>query len=392
MILRLKEQLRPNLRGALFYVLFWGTAGIYHPFLGVYFTRLGFSGRAIGVLYALVPLMAFLAAPPLAILADRRDWRSGLLSTSLLAMIPVFALLSIPTSFTAIFLLMLLQALLRSPIEPVADSLIARMATRYELNYGRMRLWGSLSFALLVLAAGHAWQRFGFDAMFLVTALLMVFVAMSARLLEEPARDPLVTRRAFREVGLTPSMLALLAASFLNGASLGMFNAFAGIYMDYLGGTELLVGAIFTVAALCELPTMHYADSIFRRLGGPLTLVSAYLCMTLCYLGYALLPVPNLLLALSVLRGLGFGLFFIGTVRLIDERTPTEWSTTLQSIILGAGSLGLAQLIASPLAGLMYDTLTPASVFLVSALLTTLATTVLLTTRRYFSLALSPSP
>ncbi len=47
----------PATRGALFYLLFWGSAGVYVPFLSVYFANFGIANPRIGLLMGLVPLI-----------------------------------------------------------------------------------------------------------------------------------------------------------------------------------------------------------------------------------------------------------------------------------------------------------------------------------------------
>mgnify|MGYP002147859069 CR=1 FL=1 len=44
----------------------------------------------------------------------------------------------------------------QGPVGPIGDSLMARMAVRHRLDFGAMRLWGSLGFALVALATARA--------------------------------------------------------------------------------------------------------------------------------------------------------------------------------------------------------------------------------------------
>ena len=67
-----------------------------------------------------------------------------------------------------------------------------------------------------------------------------------------------------------------------------------------------------------------------------------------------------------MIKGFGFGIYFVSTVRLVDERTPPEWASTIQAA-LNAGAGGLSPLIASLLSGVIYDALGPASVFVACA-------------------------
>ena len=183
------RKLKPARRGSIYYLAYWAAIGIYNPFTNVYFVNLGLSGREIGLLSALLPLLTLTVAPALAGLADRRGWRVRILALSLAGMGVALLLLSFPRSFLVLAPIMVLLALARSPIAPVADSLVARMAARHRLNFGGMRLWGSLGFALVAIASGALWQRAGYSFMFVLAGLAFLPVALCALLLEEGPPD-----------------------------------------------------------------------------------------------------------------------------------------------------------------------------------------------------------
>lgn len=356
------RRLPPSLRGSLFYLAYWGIVGVYTPFINLYFVELGLSGSQIGLLSALLPLMTLVVAPALSALADRRGTRVRILAGALIGLGLALALLSIPRSFVPLAALMALVALFRSPISPIADSLVARMAARHRLDYGAMRLWGSFGFALVALACGSLWQWAGFGAMFALAGGLFVPVALGALLLEEGPVVERSARRPLREVGRDRGLIALLAATFAMGAALGMDATFQSIYVGHLGGGGFLVGLLFGVSALSELPSMRFAGAIARRIGAPAILLLSYGLMLTSYTGFALARDALVLIPLTIVKGCGFGLYFVSTVRMVDERTPPEWASTIQAI-MNAGAGGLAPLVASLLGGLIYDALGPASVF-----------------------------
>jgi PPP family 3-phenylpropionic acid transporter len=156
----------------------------------------------------------------------------------------------------------------------------------------------------------------------------------------------------------------VLLATLALGIAMSSVYTFSGIYLDGIGG-QSLVGLFAGVMAASELPVMHWSERIMRRMGGPQTLILAYAFFGTGYLGLTFIHWPPLLLGVALLQGLGFGLFLPTTVRLFAEWAPVEWSSTSQGI-LSASLWGLAPLVASPLAGLIYDSAGPAAVFLAS--------------------------
>lgn len=366
------RNLRPATRGSLFYLAYWGAVAVYVPFINVHFAQLGLPASQIGVLNALQPLVTLTVVPALAALGDRRGTRVRILTAALAGMALALALLTWPSQFLTLAPLMLLLALARGPVGPIGDSLMARMAVRHRLDFGAMRLWGSLGFALVAIGAGALWQRAGYDWMFPLAAALFVPVALVAWLLPEGAVVERAARRPFREVTRDRGLMLILAATFLVGGSLGMDGAFQGIYVEHLGGGGFLVGALFGISAFSELPAMRFASALARRLGAPAILLIAYSLIEINYAGFALAQAPWLLIPLTCLKGVGFGLYFVNTVRLIDERTPPEWASTIQAV-MNAGAAGLAPLVASLAGGVLVDLFGPRSIYLACFVLLGLA-------------------
>jgi MFS transporter, PPP family, 3-phenylpropionic acid transporter len=366
MLRHFTRNLRPSTRGSLFYLAYWGIVAIYMPFTTLYFASLGLRGAELGVLSALQPLMTMTVAPMLSAMADRYGWRVRTLSLTLLGLGTALTLLGLPRAFPALVGAMALVALGRCSVGPIGDSLIARMASRHRLDFGAMRLWGSLSFAVVALICGAVWQRIGFSIMFALAGGLFVLVALVATQLEEGPVVERAARRPLRDVGRDRGLIALLSATFAVGAALGMDSAFQGVYVGYLGGGGLLVGALFGISAFCELPVMRFAARLARRYGGTAVLLLAYSLLGTTYVGFALAGEPLVLVPLVILKGFGFGLYFVSTVRLVDERTPPEWASTIQAI-MNAGAGGIAPLAASLVGGAIFDALGPPSVFALAA-------------------------
>lgn len=275
------------------YLGYWGIVGVYAPFINVYFLRLGLSGREIGLLGSLLPLVTLLVA----------------------------------------------------------------------------------------IGCGALWERIGYGLMFALAGLLFLPVVGAALLLEEGRTEVLRARSSPRVLRRDSALLALLLASFLVGAAIGADIIFSGIFMDGLGGGGLLIGAVLGVSAFSELPAMRYGGTIARRLGGPTTLLIAFALLAAGYAGTALATRPWMLLGLAILKGLGFALYFVSSVRLMDERVPPELASTIQALN-AAGAWGLAPLVANPLNGALYDALGVRAVYAGCTVLMLLAALVILVSAR----------
>jgi PPP family 3-phenylpropionic acid transporter len=306
------------------------------------------------VLAAVFPLFALVVAPTLSALADRRGWRLRLLQISLVGWAAVLILYPFATAFTTFLLLVIAESAMRSPSLPIADGVIARMATRHRLNFGDMRLWGSFGFAAVSILSGIVWQQVGYRAMFLAAAITMLPALFAARKLEEGEIAVTNGRRSILYLAQDKGLVILYVSAFLLGMALFSTFIFGGVFISQLGGSETHIGLLFGLSALVEVPIMRRSGAIIQRLHGPKTLLLAMLILVVGMMGFALAWSPLVLIIAGIIKGVSYGLMFVVMVQLLNERAPEGWNSTAQSVFQAA-FLGLAPLLTSALSGYIYD-------------------------------------
>jgi MFS transporter, PPP family, 3-phenylpropionic acid transporter len=325
-------------------------------------------------------------APFITAVADRTNRRVTILQlASLLVALSMLPLaFTSQTGFTFFFVIMLVQALFRSPLVPLSETIISHMATNHGLNFGSLRLWGSLAFAAMAILGGWLWDSWGYALMFLVTAVLILPSIWLAGRLEEAPRPlhhashnhkspfALLSLR-----GLTP----LLIVTFLAGIPLALSFNYDGLYIQALGGNDIYAGLMFGLAALSELPAMQFSQTLSRRTSPSHTLLVGLSLLLVAMIGYTFSPTPTVLLAFAVMRGLGFGFFLISAIQLVQEISPSEWSSTTQSL-RNASTFGLSALLAAPLGGWLLDNFGAPVIYLVASVLLSLALLVLVAAMR----------
>lgn len=352
--------------GSVYYLFFWGMFAVYIPFLNVYLTELGLTGIQIGVVAAVFPLMTLTVTPIASALADQRGWRRHSLRIAFVGWMIVMLLYRFPTSFLGIFVVVFFEALVRSPVVPIGDSIIARMASKHNISFGSMRLWGSLAFAMVAIGGGMVWEQVGYKPMFMVTAVAILPCLYLTNYL--PDNRAIVTnkkRRLPRQLFTDPALLTLFIGALLVGAGLYAALLFGGIYMAQLGGSKLHIGLLFGLSALIEVPIMQSSDWLIRRFHGERVLLMGYIAVALSLIIYALAWSPWTLIFAAVAKGVGYALFFVVSVRLIDSRVPEEWVSTAQSLF-AACSVGLAPLLTTILSGYVYDNYGASNLFWIS--------------------------
>jgi PPP family 3-phenylpropionic acid transporter len=380
----IRNRIPPGLRGAIFYGAFWGAVGIFEPYINIYFMRLGIDATHIGWLAVIIPLCTVVIAPLVARFADRTHQRAtflaiGCLGFGLAITLPAFSSLwpGFRPTFPLLVMFVTICAIFRSPIISLADSLVATLSVRHNLDFGSMRLWGSIVFTLTAICLGFVWARTGYETMFMAAGISFLPVVFAALMLAEegphiqspsptsgvPAANP--TDDPPSRLKMDLGVLCLISATFLVLEGLFMAGTFIPIYVSQLGGSDALAGAMIGMAALGEVPGMLFGSRISRRLGNTSALLVSYALTAAGLAGYALTRYPQVMLVFSVLRGFGFGIMLVSAVMIINTRAPRGFSSTYQGMLNAAG-WGLAPLLGGPVSGWIFQTYGPQTLFLLA--------------------------
>ncbi|HET7079445.1 MAG TPA: MFS transporter [Chloroflexia bacterium] len=373
------RHLSPTTRGSLFYLGISGGSAAFLPFVNVFYADRGLSGREIGLLAAAGPVVALLVAPLLTALADRRGWQQQMMILGLAGVAVTTLLIPVAQPFLVLLAVVGGIGLMGSTVGSISDGMIAQMATRHRINYGKMRLWGSAAWVVMSLLGGFLWPRFGLWLMFPLASLLFVATMFVARLLGEDGSSAKVERRPFRLTSGSARLWIVLICAVLMSLGMVMARTFSAIYIDRVSG-QMLVGLYAAVAAAIEIPVMLWTERLLRRVGGPVTLALAGLLLGGAFIGLATIPRPELLLLAALLEGIGYALFVTAIVQLVAGWAPRGQVATYQGL-LNAGSYGLAPLLAGLVGGTIFDATGPQAVFVVSAGAVALGMVVLLVTQ-----------
>ena len=144
-----------GIRISAFFAALFLIYGVHLPYLPLWLEWRGLSAREIGMVTSAPFFLRLLATPSLAYVADRNAAHARMiLRLSWLALASAL-LLSQMSGFWPILVAALILAISVYTIMPLTET-IAIGGVRLGLDYGRMRLWGSLTFIAASFAGGAA--------------------------------------------------------------------------------------------------------------------------------------------------------------------------------------------------------------------------------------------
>jgi PPP family 3-phenylpropionic acid transporter len=341
------------------------------PYLVLYLTWRGLSPTEAGLVVALMAGIGVLALPLWGLMADRAlGTVSALRLSCLLAALASLALLASGRFGPAIVLCASLLAVARAPGEAFANALaIGTLRTGASRNYGHIRLWASIGFAVAVAVTAVVLQH---------TSLALILIAYPAAMVVQFAstaghRWPVtppgpMLRRSGPRAGARSRLLLLHGGALAFGVAMGASLTASPLRLVAVGGGVVAVGAAAVLGALVEIPVMRASGALWHRLGagkvfllGGLTFAASLVC-------FAASADPVLLVGASMLRGAGYALVYVGLVTAASAKLPAGRQATGQAV-LQATLMGLGPLVGSSLGGFAYERTSSAVLFGTSALI-----------------------
>src|SRR5271168_2385441 len=146
---------------ALFYGALFVVYGTHIPFMPVWLDWRGLSPGEISIVVAAPLFLRLLVTPVIAMAADHNGaHRRYLIILAWLSLAFVLALAASVSFWTILFFATLLM-LCNSTIMPLIETIAVNGMRQRGLDYGRMRLWGSLTFVAASFAGGVVVSAFG---------------------------------------------------------------------------------------------------------------------------------------------------------------------------------------------------------------------------------------
>jgi len=335
------------------------------PFLPIVLRDRGLSAAEIGVVLSVAALAGFISTP---LWGHAGDGRLGAERTLVVAAIGAGAA-AVPLvfvhSFLALTIVVVLITAARSAMASLTDAIALEHLRDDRAQYGRVRLWLSLGWAISACVWGLVLQWGSLDWLPWIYVGCVLVVAVAAysvgggRAVREPT--PAGTRRAML-IALAPFLLSLL----LLFAAFNATFSFISLRIRELGGGLFVVGAATALQAVAEAPVMRITPRLNRVIGHRALYVVGSLFFIASFVAWAFLDDPLAIALVKLVAGVGFALVYVGSVLLVDDLVPPGLRGTGQGLAK-AVTFGLSPILGSLAGGAIYDYAGPRALFLACA-------------------------
>lgn len=330
-----------GLRVSLLYAALYLHYGFY-GFLPLWLAHEGSTPGEIGTLTAIPLALRLISVAPFSDWAGRHQRvRLSIAFTALLAAALVCVLMLAHGSI-ARAIVVVLFAMVWDQIPVLTDAYATMAVRRQALDFGRLRVWGSIGTVISYQIAG---SLVGLTGIYVLPILMATFLLLPVVVTLVLPRDAALARHQSVETGNwrevvadRPLMGALIAASFVMGSH-GVVLGFGAIQWAASGHTPREIGLLNGVAVAAEIVGFTLGAKILGARDPRWMIAVAALVATVRWTLMALNPaLPVLLLAQSFQAVTSIGAL-LAPALMIARRVPSRLNATAQglnSVLLGA--------------------------------------------------------
>jgi len=342
-----------SLRLSVFYGAVFLVIGTMMPFWPVWLKSVGLTAEEIGLVFAVSMMMKLISNPLTTQLADCSGHRRVLLIGLSLMASAVYALFLIADGFASVIVISIIFFFFWSPIMPLTESLTMLVGRTERIDYGRVRLWGSLTF--IAAAWGMGVVMTDREPRMIIWAVLASVVLTSVAAFTLPAtRSPKSTSGGmlFRRVLADRQFVLLVLAASLIQSSHSVYYAFGTLHWKASGHSETMIGWLWAEGVIAEIVLFAFSNTILERIGIARLIALAGLAGTVRWFCTGLTDALPALMVLQILHALTFGAAHLGAVHYISRRMDPSISATAQglysAIVMGI-SMGIMGLVSGHL-------------------------------------------
>ncbi|RNB86694.1 MFS transporter [Brevibacillus nitrificans] len=368
---------------ALYLFIYYGF-GAFSPLITQYYKSIHLTGTQIGMISAVAPVVSIVAQPMWGMICDRFQIRKAVLLGTLLASGLVGLLFTAVSTYAFVFLLYILLSFFQSAIIPVSDSLTLNYTKKHQLQFGDIRMWGAVGFALAAFVTGLFVERWGPSVLFISYCLALItaflFLMRLPGEVTESSRFTVSIFKGMKQLLRIPRFLLFLLASFCMFGAVNANNIWFSLYYQEIGGTVAGVGLAFLLFAGSEAPFMKLAGYFVRRWGIETTLLGAATFSAIRWFWYSSAPSTTAVLLIFFIQGVSVGFYLATAAQFVRENTPASLQVTALAVFFSVGS-GLGTMLCNLLAGWIKDEFSTLAIYLFFGVVTTIGILPLLVIR-----------
>jgi len=362
----------PLLRWAFgsFFFLYFAYVGLVSPYASLFFLDRGFSVIEIAALMSMLQITRIVGPFSWGWLSDYLSNRISIIRfCSCLAAI-IFLCIFFLQSYLGFFIWMFVLHTILSSLMPLGESATIHALYKdnsFDKRYGRLRLWGSIGFIAMVLAAGELFQRKTIELYPIVGTMVLLSLALITFCLHEPkmARRKMI-KGELMVVLFNPDVRWFLVSGFFMIFAHASLYVFYSLYLANLGYDKFQIGLFWALGVFAEVIFFYFQGKILSRVDAEVILQATFGIGVIRFILIAFLPFTSILIVAQLMHAGTFAAHHSAATKLL-QRWFTGPMQARGQALMATISYGLGGTLGGLLAGWIWESSQPRDVFVMSA-------------------------
>lgn len=334
-----------SLRLSAYYAAIFLIVGIKSPFWPVWLAGRGLGAREIAGLLAASIWINVATTPALGALADRLGRRRAIMIGLCAVAILGYAGLWNAYSFGVLLVLTLVTATAQTALMPLGDSLTLAAVRERGIDYGRVRVWGSVSFIVAAIASGAVLSRApagGEGGNAVLALVLIASFLLFAACLAIPAAGgdarPYSRRGSLGALARDTRFWKFVAVAAALQASHQVYYGFGTLYWRSAGFSDAVIGVLWAEGVVAEIVLFWQGTRLLARVGPLGLMIAGGAAGVLRWSLMGLAPGLPAAFVLQLLHALTFGATHLGAMSYLSRTVPPGAAASAQALYSGASS------------------------------------------------------
>lgn len=311
-----------------FYYLSWA---VFSALISVYLLDKGFKASEVSLVVSTSFFASMVFQPFIGMLSDRFDVKKvnfvlfGLAALGGFAFMFASSLITITIGYS--FVLTLING-----TNPVME----KIASSSPYQYGKIRIWGTIGYAIGSWLAGIIYQFISPEFIFIcfvITMLLCIIGLFGTETPQDLSKEKVVKTKTSTLLHNHKYLYYLIIAAIFQGIT-NMANTYIPAMFQNDGLPVNLVSTILSFAVLCEAPIVLFSHRFMDKLANKKLLIIAYIMISIQFLCYSFnvwLPL-KVLITLITKHPSGM-LFIMINLKIVSTLVPKEHQITALAFV-----------------------------------------------------------
>jgi PPP family 3-phenylpropionic acid transporter len=338
----------PSFRLSKFYFVYFASLGIFLPYWAIYLKSLGFNIAEIGQLIAMIPATKIIAPLLWGWIADKSGKRIGVVRTTSLLAVVVFAAIDQVRDYWSMVAVTLAFSFFWNASLPLFEAVTLSFLEKKPHRYSLIRLWGSIGFIVTVVGTGVALDYYSPVILprFALGCLLLLWLI--SLILPEPTItvQPKI-KGQLRRILRQRSIIALMFVFLLIQLSHGPYYALFSLFLEQKGYSSTATGLLWATGVVAEIVLFLFMPYLLSRYTLRKIILASILFSILRWMliaQYANQPI--VLYFAQVLHAASFGSAHVAAVHMVHRHFGVNFQAIGQALYASV-SFGLGGMLGS---------------------------------------------